>query len=124
MEGKSRYLQCLKQTVLELVADITDNIVKSEYRPLCGVFGNYFNTYPELALMKDSIEILLPKKGDVSAKRTRVIGEVLPQLFLRVVGKEIPLSIDYEELSEQDLASIWNYLEVMLVITESYKKNP
>jgi hypothetical protein len=125
MEIKAKYLECLKTVVLEMIQDIADNIVVGNTnKMIASTFASFFQTYSEIALMKDSIEVILSKKREIVGKNIEIIGVVLPQIFQKVMGTKFNITIDYEKISEENLENIWNYLNVMLALTEAYKKNP
>lgn len=127
MSGTRTLVHNLKDTILELIADLKDNIfdLEDEKGELMLVEFFFKRMNPE-SLMQHVISHIIPWKKKILNKdqqfflENKKIFQGLPEDRLSYYGQIIAES---KRLNEDDKTTIWSYFHTILEIAEAYKKN-
>ena len=123
---KLKCLDSLKKTVLEFIKDVEIGIAKGMIeKKMCLAFAEYFHNYSPLQLMNNCVKHMLPHKKRIEEKNDEFLENELKLLFENITGTIFPLDMNIKERlnDPDDKETVWNYLSIILVITEQYKKD-
>lgn len=121
---KKECLEALHTTVMEFISDVNTCIAKGLLeKKLCEAFFSYFKFYSRLKLMNKCVTTLLPHKENIEKKNIVFIETELPVLFKEITGQEFPINLKERVGDTHDMEMIWNYLSMLVILTEQYKKD-
>ena len=124
MMDRSRCISMLKTTVIEFIEDIEANIARGMLeKKVCQVFLAHFRSYPELKLMNSCVKLILPKAKEMKERQLQFLETSLETLFKKITDHDFPLEITKDRLSKEDEETIWNFMDIILALTEQYKKD-
>lgn len=122
---KKECLKSLKQTLTEFIQDIGNFIATNTEVHFVNIFLDRFSSYSELSVMAGCIKNLLPHAKEIKKRDDAFIKSGLVQLFEEIIDVQFPFDLKIEtRLDDQDKATVWNYLDLMVSITQEYKKQP
>lgn len=120
----SEDLHGLKQLILDFITDLGSIFTKQDEKTDLTMVEIFYKSLHVERIMNDAIKKLLPHKEKIAARdldffRTnKYIFADLPDDRIEhyrdiIVGNKI---------SKEDIQNIWDYLDLMIIYTENYKK--
>jgi|SRR5208337_1447432 len=121
---RQRILENHKITILELVEDIKDNVLKNNMeRTVCAGIHGKLRLMSELEMMKISVEILLCRERAIKEHTDKMLEETLQVIFKRLSGKDLQIPFCAESIPQEDKDCIWSFIACILGWVKEYKKN-
>jgi hypothetical protein len=124
-KAQQQDLEDLRQTVFEFHTDLGDIFTSKIENGDFVIMEFFYKHLPKEVLMQYAIEKLLPFKPQIKERNIQFFNQntcVFSGLPEDRVAYYRDMIVTQKRLSEDDLSMIWEYLDTMLALAESYKK--